>query len=359
MYEANYRKVNGNAAIDASEQQALSCSGGGDCGGGLSFKVFDWLVGPDKLKTEASFAYAASDLACNNSATGKLYDASFWKTVRSDGDISKIAADADIKSFIKCYGAVKSSLLAGNGFWSAYAGGVLQGMPSNYNSPSSDHAILIVGWDDNKGAWLIKNSWGTGWGENGYAWVKYGHFNVGRRACVIAANKNPILINPGKIINPGIITGVLTPKEDCISFNPRNLKVLGSGKSYKIMDGRSSLFAFPNKSEADKALEIIRRYGINKTCYVGRPDPSFQYLLKDSNPPSGAASGEDCISFNPDNLEVKSNGRSYTIVDGRSSLFAFPNKSEADDALALIKKYGFTESCYVGRPDPSLKYLRK
>ena len=38
---------------------------------------------------------------------------------------------------------------------------------------------MLVGWDDNKQAWLIKNSWGKDWGEDGFGWVKYDSNNIG------------------------------------------------------------------------------------------------------------------------------------------------------------------------------------
>ncbi len=44
------------------------------------------------------------------------------------------------------------------------------------------HIVSIIGWNDNKQAWLIKNSWGTGWGNNGLGWVKYGSDNIGMGA---------------------------------------------------------------------------------------------------------------------------------------------------------------------------------
>jgi hypothetical protein len=44
------------------------------------------------------------------------------------------------------------------------------------------HIVSIVGWDDKKGAWLVKNSWGTNWGNEGFGWVKYGSDNIGMGA---------------------------------------------------------------------------------------------------------------------------------------------------------------------------------
>jgi hypothetical protein len=55
------------------------------------------------------------------------------------------------------------------------------------NFKGSNHAVLLVGWDDGKRAWKVKNSWGRKWGERGYGWVGYGSNNLGDRAAWVRA----------------------------------------------------------------------------------------------------------------------------------------------------------------------------
>ncbi|MFN8182348.1 MAG: C1 family peptidase [Bacteroidia bacterium] len=71
---------------------------------------------------------------------------------------------------------------AGNTIVRRLCRGCFQANPSNYADPSTNHAVVIIGWDDSKNAWLVRNSWGVYWGENGYAWVDYNTNNIGRRA---------------------------------------------------------------------------------------------------------------------------------------------------------------------------------
>lgn len=59
-----------------------------------------------------------------------------------------------------------------------YKGGIFNEFDQK-ESGQINHVVLLVGWDDKKQAWLIKNSWGKDWGENGFAWIKYGSNNVG------------------------------------------------------------------------------------------------------------------------------------------------------------------------------------
>jgi cathepsin L len=55
------------------------------------------------------------------------------------------------------------------------------------NIKDINHVVLLIGLDDAKQAWLIKNSWGEKWGEKGCAWIKYRSNNIGVFAAWIEA----------------------------------------------------------------------------------------------------------------------------------------------------------------------------
>ena len=82
-------------------------------------------------------------------------------------------------------------------------------------------------------------------------------------------------------------------------------------------------------------------------------------MLASGAAPSGKLRGEDCLRFDPNNLTIARSGSRFLLKDGSHQMFAFNSMAEARLACLIIQKYGFTQTCYVGRPNPSFKYLRK
>ena len=155
--------------------------------------------------------------------------------------------------------------------------------------------------------------------------------------------------------------GETPPKEDCIKFDPTKASVKRVGGRWKITVGNMFLKDFGNnEKEARQALRIIKRYGMNKQCFVGRPDPSLEYYLVNDKSPSGAFRGEDCLAFNPAKIEVKKISGSWKIVEGTHWILDFGDKEqEARASFRIIKKYGFRFICFVGRPNASMTYFRR
>lgn len=84
-----------------------------------------------------------------------------------------------LKTLVATYGAATTSIYASDSGFGNYANGVFDGCTSS----STNHAVLVVGYGTDaatgKDYWLVKNSWGTGWGNNGFIKMRRGTGNCG------------------------------------------------------------------------------------------------------------------------------------------------------------------------------------
>ncbi|ACL03084.1 peptidase C1A papain [Desulfatibacillum aliphaticivorans] len=134
---------------------------------------------------ESDFPYVMEDPGIYQHAGDAPVVFESWGRVPS-GDVEAI------KAAILTYGAVVAAVYAGPAFL-AYQSGIYEDgntqcdASPEYYAPTN-HAVVLVGWNDNgdaenNGYWILRNSWGTSWGENGYMRIKY---RSARVACAVA-----------------------------------------------------------------------------------------------------------------------------------------------------------------------------
>ncbi|MGV8026766.1 MAG: C1 family peptidase [Anaerolineaceae bacterium] len=184
--------------FDLSEQFLVSCNKDGwSCAGGGTAHPYHYnKLGKSQTAVgavlEAEKPYTNSNGTCTT-AYNHPYVLSLWSSISS-------TTVANLKNAIYTYGPIKVSICAGPKFQD-YGGGVFSSDESGYCS-GTNHAVVLVGWNDATGSWILRNSWGTGWGESGYMRIKYGISKVGSYASWVtyAANTLPTLKSPSGTI---------------------------------------------------------------------------------------------------------------------------------------------------------------
>jgi C1A family cysteine protease len=224
-YESSHL-IENNVTVGASEQRALDCAFKSySCKGGWHDKVLDMFVDPGDAERNL-YPYRAQKGACESTKPVK-FEADTWGYVKG----ASIPSDAELKQALCEYGPIVAAVNAEgwenytktdangkpNPLWATFKNGVFPGQPSKRNLTARnlkdgdvDHDVLVVGWDDELGVWIIKNSWGRDWGEAGYMKLPYGRNNLGFSAAWVRATNvkqplSPATVSEIQLINAKMI----------------------------------------------------------------------------------------------------------------------------------------------------------
>lgn len=227
-YEGSH-SVRNRQQIDLSEQHILSCSRAGNCErGGFYHAAFAWMLNR-KVMNEDQLGYTGQNGQCHPDWEGQ-YSAVSWGYVSR----SRQSLTREIKDALCAHGPVATAMNATPTF-TYYKKGV-------YNHDEGDdilnHAVTIVGWDDRKGAWLVKNSWSPGWGQKGYFWIRYGINGIGsysawvdapdaRVSKGLSALSAAVSLTVPELVEAQQEGGLNPPTPDAIEQMPADLKMDG------------------------------------------------------------------------------------------------------------------------------------
>jgi len=159
-------KIWDNVSRDMSEQWLVNCTPNMDCGGGMF---------PGSMFKSTGCVYEVDEKYKGVNGTCKSTYPYHEKPVGYK-QLAVNPTTAQIKQAIYDYGPVWAAIDAGTNFQN-YKSGVM----TQTDGTDMNHAIVLCGWDDATSSWVLRNSWGTSWGENqGYMRIKWGISVVGK-----------------------------------------------------------------------------------------------------------------------------------------------------------------------------------
>jgi hypothetical protein len=153
-----------------STQWLLDCNTlGYSCEGG-------WWGFPnlyDSVPLENCYPYVGIQGTCQTGCP-KYHPMKEWFYV---GTSSGVPSTTDIKAALYEHGPIAAAVHV-DSYFQNYTEGIFTHTSTN----APNHGVLLVGWDDNEGYWILKNSWGSEWGELGCMRIAYGANNIGYAA---------------------------------------------------------------------------------------------------------------------------------------------------------------------------------
>lgn len=148
-----------------SEQYLVDCATDMyGCDGGMP-EAFNWVKAPKGAPLNSDYPYTAQDGSCKMAGKVIAGQIQEWHYI---GESDRLPTIDEMKKAIYTYGPISVTVCA-NGPFVSYTSGI-------YNACSqctTNHMTDLVGWSDAGKYWIMRNSWGSSWGENGYMRIKW------------------------------------------------------------------------------------------------------------------------------------------------------------------------------------------
>jgi len=153
--------------VSLSEQNLVDCStkfGNFGCRGGLMDNAFNYIKSNMGIDTEPSYPYEARDDTCRFKAADVGATDTGFVDIKSKDEM-------DLQNAIATVGPVSVAIDAAHSSFQLYKSGVYN--EAACSQTALDHGVLAVGYDSLSGQdyYIVKNSWGAGWGNMGYIYM--------------------------------------------------------------------------------------------------------------------------------------------------------------------------------------------
>lgn len=240
-------------SLDLSEAHLHFCGARTDCDGGWNLPdamSFSSRVG---VTHESFFPYSDKATRCQ-------LKEGWEKSITQLNRYRRLNSVYEMKAWIAEKGPLLARFNVYDDFF-AYESGVYEHVNGDF---AGGHAACVIGFDEEKEAWLCKNSWGENWGENGYYWMGYGQCGIDASMYAIHSfykidgmPVRPFAIwyeetnfqGPGHLLNLSE-----EARGTCLSLPKAN--AMKSIKFFASPDWKLSLYDRPNCSESKDWAEI-------------------------------------------------------------------------------------------------------